>query len=162
MNPFQKATLPPVDENQVKALAQNVMDRNTHLRLGKTLKAVRRQLQDILDNDAVYLNDRYQVNVRDADVAEGWPAMVHLSIKRIDKEPIHDWRDLQEIKNMIVGEEHEAVELYPRESRVVDTVNQYHLWVVKEKGKSFPFGFDHGRPMRGSAEEASLHGGKQR
>jgi len=32
---------------------------------------------------------------------------------------------------MIVGEEHEAFEVYPAESRLVDTANQYHLWVSR-------------------------------
>ena len=52
---------------------------------------------------------------------------------------IHDWRELQQIKNAICGEEIEAVELYPA-SRLVDTSNQYHLWALPA-GKRFPFGY---------------------
>jgi len=162
MTPFVKATHEPVSEERVEAMARGILALDPNLRLSKAMKHVRRELQDIVDTDTVYVNDRYQVNVREAEVSDGWPAMVHLSIKRRDKEPIHDWRDLQTIKNMIVGPEHEAVELYPRESRVVDTVNQYHLWVVKEPGKSFPFGFDYGRAVRASAADAAATGGKQR
>jgi hypothetical protein len=47
----------------------------------------------------------------------------------------------QRIKNELVGKEHEAVELYPAESRKVDSSNQYHLWVLVEKGLKFPFGY---------------------
>lgn len=83
-------------------------------------------------SDAVYLNDKYQVNVTLTDKQAGFSGVVHLSIKRRDKEAIHDWRDLQLIKNMVVGKEREAVEIYPAESRLVDTCNQYHLWVLPE------------------------------
>lgn len=88
----------------------------------------------------VYRNDTYQVVV--SEISCEWGPMVHLSIKRNDREPIHDWRDLQEIKNQLCGDECEAIELYPAESRRVDTANQYHLWVIKEAGCRFPFGFE--------------------
>jgi hypothetical protein len=72
---------------------------------------------------------------------DGWPAMQWLSIKRADREPIRDWRILQAIKNGIVGEEVEAVELYPAESRLVDTANQYHLFALTSPAIRFPFGY---------------------
>jgi hypothetical protein len=87
--------------------------------------------------------------------------MWHLSIKRLDKEPIHDWRDLQEIKNMLVGKQYEAVELYPAESRRVDSANQYHLWCfVQVEGSDeipvLPFGWDERyvteNPMEGAKQ----------
>jgi hypothetical protein len=73
-------------------------------------------------------NDIYQVQVRlfhneafDAD-------MMHLNIRRIDGAAVFDWRHRQWIKNQLVGDECEAFELYPAESRLVDTSNKYHLW----------------------------------
>lgn len=106
--------------------------------------------------DPVYRNNKYQVAVR--EVPCPWGDMFHLSIKRVDREPIHDWRDLQEIKNQLVGEEHEAIELYPAESRRVDSANQYHIWVLKEKGVKFPFGFNDRmiteEPLAGSKQRA--------
>jgi hypothetical protein len=45
-----------------------------------------------------------------------------------------DWRDLQAIKNQLCGDEAEAIQLFPAESRVVDTANQYHLWVFMRRG----------------------------
>lgn len=107
----------------------------------------------------VYLNDTYQVLVREAQTPEWGSEMFWLSIKRIDKEPIHDWRDLQEIKNMLVGEENEAVELFPAESRRVDTANQYHLWVLKDFKVRFPFGFTGERVV---TDSQSVGGSKQR
>ena len=91
--------------------------------------------------EQVFLNDTYQVNIREAEVGEGWPRMLHVSIKRRDKQPIHDWRDLQRIKNELIGEDYEAVELYPAERRLVDTSNQFHLWVLADRTMQFPFGF---------------------
>jgi hypothetical protein len=67
-------------------------------------------------------------------------AVTWLSIKRRDKAAIHDWRHLQWIKNQVCGPDREACELYPSERRLVDTSNQYHLWVLQE-GYGFPFGY---------------------
>lgn len=87
----------------------------------------------------VYLNDTYQV----AKYPEK-DGTIHLSIKRIDREPVTDWRDKQAIKNQLVGEQHEAVELYPAEDRVVDTANQYHLWVSADPNYRIPLGWETG------------------
>jgi hypothetical protein len=45
------------------------------------------------------------------------------------------------IKNQLIGEECEAVELYPAESRKVDTSNKYHLYGVLDPSFHFPFGW---------------------
>lgn len=109
----------------------------------------------------LWRNDIYQVQ-KDTNphVHPNWPRLIALSIKRIDREWIHDWRDLQEIKNLLVGPDHEAIELYPAEKRVVDTSNQYHLWVLAESRLRFPFGWDKG--ARQTPEEAEMFGAKQR
>jgi hypothetical protein len=100
-----------------------------------------RQVNERME-DEVWVNDVYQVAIRPADAySSDWPSMVHLSIKRLDRLPIHDWRDLQAIKNELVGPEHEALELYPAESRCVDSANQFHLWVCRDPTIRFPFGF---------------------
>lgn len=96
----------------------------------------------------VWKNWQYQVSVRKTptdmpreDGKEGTINLVHLSIKRLDRKPVHDWRDLQRIKNQLLGEECEAMELYPAESRLVDTANQYHLWGYDDVNLRAPFGF---------------------
>jgi hypothetical protein len=88
-------------------------------------------------------SDHYQVAIFDAETPDGFPDMIHLSIKRRDRKPLdhNRWRILQALKNIVVGEENEAVEIYPAESRLVDTANQYHLWVLKDPNLFFPFGF---------------------
>lgn len=90
---------------------------------------------------AVFRNDAYQVLVYRWPGVRGWPALLQLSVRRLDRQPIHDWRDLQRIKNELVGPEHEAVELYPAESRLVDSSNQYHLWCLESPTARFPFGW---------------------
>jgi hypothetical protein len=106
----------------------------------------------------IMVNSRYQVFVYDKRMAGGMnhQQITHLSIKRHDREAIHDWRELQRIKNEICGPACEAVELYPAESRLMDTSNQFHLWVLPE-GMGWPFGYT-GRAV----VKESGNGAKQR
>lgn len=97
---------------------------------------------DAASTDTLALSTEYQVAMRQAETGFDHDVL-HLSIKRIDREPIRDWRVLQQIKNAIVGEECEAFELYPAESRLVDTANQYHLWVFTDPNVRVPVGFVH-------------------
>lgn len=114
---------------------------------------------DQLDVGDLYVNDVYQVMVRrQSPTASDGPDLVHLSVKRRDKRPVHDWRDLQRIKNEILGPEHEAIELYPAESRRVDLANQYHLWALDDPTFRWPVGFAE-RLVSGATPPA---GGKQR
>ena len=87
----------------------------------------------------IWMNDTYQVAVT-RQAPNGMPALTSLSIRRRDRQPIHDWRHLQEIKNQLLGEEAEAIELYPAESRKVDSANQFWLWHIE--GVKYPFGFN--------------------
>lgn len=102
----------------------------------------------------IMMNSRYIVHMYEHFTPLGM--VIQLSIARNDKKTIKDWRDMQRIKNELVGPDREAVELYPSESRLVDTSNQYHLWVLP-KGMIFPFGFEN----RLVTEEGTL-GSKQR
>jgi hypothetical protein len=92
--------------------------------------------------DEVWGNNLYTVHVRRGE------RMVHLSIHRHDRAPARDWRHFQRIKNEIVGPEYEAVEIYPNEARLVDTSNQYHLWVILDEfggAEELGIGFHDGR-----------------
>lgn len=93
------------------------------------------------DSQMTVRNSRYTVAIYALGSEEPFGPMVHLSIKTNDRAAHHDWRDLQRIKNELCGDEAEAVELYPAESRLVDAANQYHLFVCKPGGYRFPFGF---------------------
>ncbi len=101
------------------------------------------QFADIIEMEKkaiIYSNDVYQVNIYNADVEAGWPEMWWLSIKRFDGQIILDWRDVQQIKNELVGPGNEGVQMFPDENRLVDTANQYHIWVLKDERLRFPFG----------------------
>ena len=70
-----------------------------------------------------YQNNKYIVDVyrgKDADdmvlADEMKGKCTYLSIKRIDKGICNDWRDFQQIKNELVGEDIEALQIYPAES----------------------------------------------
>lgn len=95
-----------------------------------------RFIADRIAETELFVNSRYQVAV-DRNVGGG---MVHLSIKQIDQGQLRNWRDLQRIKSELIGAECEGVEIYPAESRMVDTSNQYHLWVQSDPTKRLPFG----------------------
>lgn len=86
----------------------------------------------------VFKNNLYQVTMHEFE-SDG-AMIVWLIIRRLDSEAVHDWRHLQRIKNELCGPEREAVEVYPAESRLVDTSNQYHLFVLPE-GAKVPFGY---------------------
>lgn len=96
------------------------------------------QLKQAIDDVAeIWRNDDYVVIVhRSPDTGH----VLVLSIRRDDRQAVHDWRDFQRIKNQLAGEETEAVELYPAESRLVDSANQYWLWCFPP-GEKLPFGF---------------------
>lgn len=86
----------------------------------------------------VFKNNLYQVTMKEFESDFG--LMTWLVIRRLDSEAVHDWRHLQRIKNELCGPESEAVEIYPAESRLVDTANQYHLFVFP-RGTKVPFGY---------------------
>jgi hypothetical protein len=94
-----------------------------------------------LGEDEVWVNDEYQVNI-DRTPEHGFgpdTEIWHVSVKRRGRPPIHDWRDLQAIKNTLVGGQYDAVELYPKQERTIDGANQYHLWVfIRADGQDAP------------------------
>lgn len=136
--PFHAATLPP-ETLDVRSFAA---------RHGLSEEVAASQIER-LRAQSIYMNDLYQVNVDVVRVPFGEETgdMFWLSIKRRDRTMVHDWRELQQIKNMIVGDEHEGFEVYPAEPRLVDTANQYHLWVFVEPAVRLPVGYQHREVM---------------
>ena len=112
--------------------------------------------------DEIFVSDVYQVarRVTRPDETGGMP-LIHLSVKRHDKQPIHDWRDMQKIKNSLAGPQYEGVELYPPEKRLVDTANQYHIWVFGDPEFSLGLGFPE-RFVDYTEVEAKPNGSAQR
>jgi hypothetical protein len=147
MKPFNRARVPRSEIDQlVRALSKQPAEYFVQY-LGENPEPGR--IQDFIAQSVdhamraeFWRNDRYQVAIyRDDEPAADFPKLLHLSIKRIDRRPIHDWRELQAIKNLLVSPEAEGIELYPAESRRVDMANQYHLFVLADPGLRFPFGF---------------------
>ena len=67
-----------------------------------------KQLEEMFKNNILnaecYINDKYQVNVYRNEKADFMVLhenlkgkIIYLSIKRLDKKSIHDWRDLMDI-----------------------------------------------------------------
>jgi hypothetical protein len=90
----------------------------------------------------VWTNGEYEALIRRRD-----DGATHMSIKRLDRAPIRNWRIFQQIKNELLGEDVEAVELFPSEARLVDNANQYHLFGFPE-GVRLPLGFPGGMVIR--------------
>jgi len=135
MERFVKSELPPIDWRKIW--------KQTRKKFPQFTARMAKDNAKRLAKDEIYVNDLYQVNIaRCRPPMEGWPSVIHLSVKRIDKEPIRDWRHMQQIKNELVGPEYEGIELYPAESRLVDTANQFHMWVPDSPEFRFPFGWN--------------------
>lgn len=102
----------------------------------------------------MWRNDRYVATVRRTE-----ERTVHcISVRRVDRKPDVPWRHLQWIKNEIAGDEVEAIELFPAESRLVDTANQRWLWCLSP-GLRVPVGFNE-RVVAGP-EDAERYGAVQ-
>ncbi len=86
---------------------------------------------DCADRTVKFFSNRlYAATLRQYD--EGWPfgggPWAQIGVYCPDGEARHDWRDLQCIKNDLVGPEWEGVELFPAESRLMDPSNYYLLY----------------------------------
>lgn len=83
------------------------------------------------------INNRYSVQVSVVETELG--AITHLWIRAHDGTMPRSWRDLQRIKDDLVGAERVAVEVFPPTSELVDSANMAHLWVYPP-GHVLPFG----------------------
>ena len=89
-----------------------------------------------------FINNLYQVSMSRTliDWFGAEKDIVQLCIRRRDGAMVWDWRHFQQIKNELCGDEVEALQLFPAESRKVDTSNKWHLWVIAD-GTKLPFGW---------------------
>ena len=56
---------------------------------------------------------------------------IYLGISNYDQTARRDFRHFQSIKNQLAGEDWEAIEIYPREDRLMDPSNLFMLWCFK-------------------------------
>lgn len=104
------------------------------------------EANELLDREEAkcryYINNLYQAQVSFSTV--DWfgqsKDIAMLNVRRRDGAMIWDWRHLQRIKNELFGDEVEGVQLFPAESRLVDTSNKWSIWVLLD-GTKMPFGW---------------------
>lgn len=99
-------------------------------------------------------SDIYEVTVRRSttDPVFGTNGgMIQIGIHTLDGTARHDWREFQWIKNQIAGEECEAFELYPAESRLLDPSNCFTLWCFPGL-RRIKVGVNEGRRVLDAAE----------
>jgi len=103
---------------------------------------------DSLFPDETWGNDRYTVNVHFLDGDRD--GFVEVGVHNHNRTPHVPWRHLQQIKNEVVGADREAVQLFPAEDRLVDTANEYWLYVypigkAPMRNRRTKVGMDYGR-----------------
>ena len=126
-------------------------------------RMVRDQIPDISDeriddlmNDETWGNDRYTVSVHFLDGDRD--GFVELAVHNRNRTPHIPWRHLQQIKDEVVGPDREAVQLFPAEGRLVDTANEFWLYVypvgkAPMRNRRTRLGMDHGRNVAYDAPE---------
>lgn len=67
-----------------------------------------------------------------------WGIVEHVFIRNKDNTDI-SWSEKQKIKNDLFGKNKTAIEVFPKEERLIDAVGAYHLWVLPEN-MELPFG----------------------
>lgn len=78
--------------------------------------------------DRAVSNTAYVALVRFLD-PDGMDGRVHLAIRTpSNREP--PWRDMQRIKNEIMGRDRFAVQVCPPADKLIDDADMYHLWVM--------------------------------
>ena len=108
-------------------------------------EAIEEQISDeTWGSDTYTVNVHYQGGDRDG--------FVELAIHNHNRTTHVPWRHMQQIKNEILGEEREGVQIFPAESRLIDTANEYWIYVYPT-GKSPMFnrktklGMNYGRQV---------------
>lgn len=93
--------------------------------------------------DRVYRDKKSKYVVMIRDVETDWGAVQHACIRNAASTDI-PWKEKQWIKDQIFGPERIAVEVFPKDSELVDEANMYHLWVLP-LGMELPFGLQEGK-----------------
>jgi hypothetical protein len=132
----------PLSKHKVQQLVIKSLKMFPHLTREQVLHSIKQT-----ENAETWDNKLYQVHVHRGVAAD---SLVHvdelkgkctwLSIKRLDRKPVNSWQDLQTIKNRLCGTNCDAIQMFPKESRLVNTANQYHL-IVTPPEINFPFGW---------------------
>lgn len=94
-----------------------------------TLQALRQtQLNLSRYPDQVFKNNHYIVQIYKRERTFFGKVMDKMMIRRNDEEPIREWHAIQRIKSQILGDEAIAIQVFPKESELVDVANLYWLF----------------------------------
>lgn len=85
---------------------------------------------------SVYQGDGFRVDA--VPFVTPWGECVHVMVQG---EGAKSWAEKQRIKNLIVGPQRLAIEVFPPESELVDQADVFHLWVLPD-GFQLPFGLE--------------------
>ena len=103
---------------------------------GKVARKQAKQMISNLQSSEVWYDQAGKYKVVRMEIRGGMrmgeEGSIWLSIRMRDGSKLRDWSEFQQIKNDLCGKEREAVEIYPAESRLHDTDNVYHLFVIPE------------------------------
>lgn len=94
------------------------------------------KIVEVADIEALKINHPHLDTVQKAYIVDdlyrvliAYPGKyTHIRIRRLDDKPIHNFSDFQAIKNEFLGQEAEAIEIFPKMSNYVDNSNTYHLF----------------------------------
>jgi hypothetical protein len=98
-----------------------------------------------------FSNDRWKVLL---NVGTGVAPALHISIMAQDLNSEPTWAECQAIKNQLLGNDQEMVQLYPAEKRLVNAAPIYHLWGIKGMPVPLGMGLENVIPPRASGEAA--------
>lgn len=82
--------------------------------------------------DYVFKNNHFVVQIFKNERVLFGKVMSKMMIRRNDSEPIREWHVLQRIKTEILGAEVMAIQVFPKESELVDVANLYWLFFEDE------------------------------
>lgn len=85
--------------------------------------------------DRVYRRNDNQFVCMMRDLHTDWGNVTHVTITAFQPP---SWAEKQQIKNELFGKESVAIEVFPKESELVDQADMYHLWVLHRE--QIPFG----------------------
>ena len=113
-----------------------------------TMRMAKDEYYSMIENEQWYSNTLYSATVEKRKNDEMGLEVIQISFKRHDRKTDENisWQHKQWIKNDICGAEAEGLELFPAESRLLNTANQYHIWVLGNNER-LPFGYDTGRTV---------------
>jgi hypothetical protein len=80
--------------------------------------------------------NRYVVMSR--KIMTDWGIVEHICIRNASNTDI-PWSEKQRIKNELFGKDVTAIEVFPRDNRLIDEAGMYHLWILPD-GFDLPFG----------------------